>query len=309
MADNGKGINMSRLSCEWVHQRLPLLVGDADGISGEGSDLDAADRNRIERHLMECAPCSEFRVELEQTIAILQLAAQQPAIEPGTPSIWPVLEQQIRYHAEQSCSRWRRLGRAVCPQMVQNAIDRLDRSWGHLPGELPLRLVWARDSLREWTSGCSLFARSGETFDLGIPLRAVLPRLGIGLGLGIAAVVVLLAVAMADRQRSHAEGQIAANTTPIPMLETHRGQLREEAGHLATVTVPSTDTRVSSSLAQLDSAPPIEAPVPGQSPPSKAVGTATAAAIMVPTSSPRLDFDLEHGTPMPPETRGGKPTY
>jgi len=35
------------------------------------------------------------------------------------------------------------------------------------------------------------------------------------------------------------------------------------------------------------------------------ITTTTATA----TSAPRYDFDLEHGTPMPPETRTGKPAY
>ena len=36
------------------------------------------------------------------------------------------------------------------------------------------------------------------------------------------------------------------------MLEAHRGQLREEGGQMVTAIVPSTETRVSSSLAQAD---------------------------------------------------------
>ena len=264
MADNGKGTIMSRPSCEWVHQRLPLLVGDGDGLTGEGSDLDAADRDRIERHLVDCAPCRERRAELEQTIAILGLAAEQPAPEPDTLSVWPMLEQRIRqHHAEQSRSRWRRIVRAICPQVIRNAVDRLDRSWGHLPGELPLRLAWAGDSFYDWMSGCSPLARSGEALDLGLSWTAT-PRLGLGLGVAMAVAVVLLVVAMADRQRFHAEIQIAANTAPIPMLETHRGKSREEAGHVVTATVPSTDTRVSNSLAQADSIPAPEAPAPGR---------------------------------------------
>jgi len=139
-------------------------------------------------------------------------------------------------------------------------------------------------------------------------------RLGFGLGLAAASAVVLLVVAMADRQRSHAEIQIAANAAPFPRLESHRREPREQAGQLATATVPSVETRVSSSLVQADPSPPTQAPASGQNPPARAAGTATAAATVVPTSSvptssPRYDFDLEHGTPMPLETRGGKPTY
>jgi hypothetical protein len=44
--------------------------------------------------------------------------------------------------------------------------------------------------------------------------------------------------------------------------------------------------------------------------PTKATPAPASAAPAgnLPTA-PRYDFDLEHGTPMPPETRGGKPAY
>jgi hypothetical protein len=309
MADHGKGTIMSCPSCEWVHRRLPLLVGDSDDLSGEGSDLDAPDRDRIERHLADCASCRERRAELKQTIAILGLAAEQMAVGPGSPSLWPKLEQRIQQHQmHQSGSTWRRLARAICPRVVRSTIDRIDRAWGHLPGELPLHLAWARDSVHEWTSGLSSLTGSVKALEVGMSLRTATPRLGIGLGVAMAVAAALLVGAIVDRQRFHAESQIAANADPIPSLGAYQGKLREEAVHVVT-TVPSVNTRVSNSLAQGDTAPVAEIPVPGQAVPAKAVGTATAAATVVPTSSPRYDFDLEHGTPMLPESRGGKPTY
>ena len=106
MAEHGKGTIMSRPFCEWVHQRLPLLAGDDDDLSGEGGDLDAVDRDLIERHLEATAPCAPDGPSLEQTIAILGLAAQLPAAEPNTASVWPLLEERIRQHqAEQARSR------------------------------------------------------------------------------------------------------------------------------------------------------------------------------------------------------------
>jgi anti-sigma factor RsiW len=314
MADHGKGTIMSFPSCEWVHRRLPLLVGDSDGLTDEGSDLDAPDRDRIERHLAECAPCRERRTELEQTIAILGLAAEQMAVGPGAPSLWPMLEQRIQqYHIQQSRSSWHRLARLICPRMIRNAFDRLDRAWGHLPGELPLHLAWARDSFHEWMGGLSSLTRSVKALKLNMVLQNVTPRLGVVLGGAMAVVAALLVVAVVDRQRFHAESQIAANTGPIPRLDPYRSKMREEAMHVVT-SVPSTNTRVSNSLVQGDTTPVAEIPVPGQAVPAKAIGTATAAATVAPTSSPRYespryDFDLEHGTPMLPDSRGGKPTY
>ena len=146
-------------------------------------------------------------------MAILGLAAQQTAPGPDTPSVWPMLDRRIRdHHAARSRSRWHRLGRALCPQIVRNAIDRLDRTWGHLPCELPLRLAWAGDWFRDRVSGSEPGPGSSKAPGVGRAFLAAAPRLG----LAVAAAVVLLVVAMADRHRSHAEIQIAANAAPIP---------------------------------------------------------------------------------------------
>ena len=55
MADTGKGMIMGRPSCDWVHEWLPLLVDDSDGLACEDNDLNAEDRRLIERHLTECS--------------------------------------------------------------------------------------------------------------------------------------------------------------------------------------------------------------------------------------------------------------
>ena len=266
MAENGRGTIMTRPSCAWVHQRLPLLVGDDESLSDEGRDLDPAERARIARHLEDCAPCRERRAKLEHTMAILGLAAQQTAPGPDTPSVWPMLDRRIRdHHAARSRSRWHRLGRALCPQIVRNAIDRLDRTWGHLPCELPLRLAWAGDWFRDRVSGSEPGPGSSKAPGVGRAFLAAAPRLG----LAIAAAVMLLVVAMADRHRSRAEIQIAANAAPIPGLEPRQGQPREEAGHVITAIVPSTETRVSSSLARTDPPPLPDPSTPEQSPPPR----------------------------------------
>ena len=87
-----------------------------------------------------------------------------------------------------------------------------------------------------------------------------MPRFGFGLGVTMVAALVLLTVAMVDRQRFLAEAQITANAAPIPMFEANQVSSRDVAGQVVTATVPTTQTRVSNSLAQSDSAPLSEAP-------------------------------------------------
>lgn len=301
---------MSRSSCEWVHRRLPLLVGDGEGVSNEGCDLAIADREQVQHHLADCASCRKLRAELEETIRILGLASEQLATSPASTSVWALLEDRIQRHQEtQSRSQWHQVARAICPRLVRNTLDRIDHSWGHLLGELPLRSAWARDSLIDWIIEFSLYVRVRRAIALRTFFQPGIPRLGFGLGVIMVLLTVFLTVACADRQRFLAELQISANTSPISEVEPFQARSRREIGHVVTLTAPDVDSRVSNSLAQSDPIPVAEVPVPGPGASVKSVGTATAAATAAPTSSPRLDFDLEHGTPMPSQTRTGNLTY
>jgi hypothetical protein len=75
-------------------------------------------------------------------------------------------------------------------------------------------------------------------------------------------------------------------------------------------TEPITHSHASNSLAQAGETEFRESAMTNPAVPAvKAVTTATSETTSAPTSSGRYDFYLEHGTPMPPESRGGKSAY
>src|SRR5262249_43966282 len=75
--------------CQWVRDRLPLLVGD---------DLRGPDRRRVERHLIGCPHCRQHQTTLRQALEALRtVAAAPPApVTADAPSLWPALARQIR---------------------------------------------------------------------------------------------------------------------------------------------------------------------------------------------------------------------
>jgi anti-sigma factor RsiW len=75
--------------CQWVRDRLPLVVGD---------DLRGPDRRRVERHLIGCPQCRQHQTALGQALETLRAAAAlTPAqVQPDAPSLWPALARQIR---------------------------------------------------------------------------------------------------------------------------------------------------------------------------------------------------------------------
>jgi anti-sigma factor RsiW len=73
--------------CQWVRDRLPLLVGD---------DLRGLDRRRVERHLVGCSQCRQHQTALSQALETLRTAAGTPLVAPEAPSLWPALARQIR---------------------------------------------------------------------------------------------------------------------------------------------------------------------------------------------------------------------
>src|SRR5262245_66620923 len=114
MAERRKGTTMDSSSCEWVRERLPLLVEDSEDISDEGADLSTGDRLRLEHHLGGCKPCRDHRTALVEALAVLTAVASEPPVETGGGSVWPDLEVRIRRHRWRSQSRWPRLLRATC---------------------------------------------------------------------------------------------------------------------------------------------------------------------------------------------------
>ena len=125
MARKGKGVVMGHPCCDWVRERLSLLVGDSNGLAGEGGDVPGEDRTWIEHHLVQCASCRDHRAGLEQAMAILGSAAAEPWNGPATPSIWPELEVQIQHRGEQPRPTWQRFVTAICPERLRLAANHL----------------------------------------------------------------------------------------------------------------------------------------------------------------------------------------
>jgi len=307
MADDGygygDGMMMGRSSCDWVRAWLPLLVDDSDGLACEGNDLNAEDRRLIEQHLAECSSCRQHQAALEKAISVLSIAAADMAVELRTPSLWPRLEERIQRHQEQSRSKWLWTLRAICPEGIRITADRFFCGCGHLRSNLPLQLAWTRDSLGDFLANRAWPVFSSRRSRLGSTFRFVTPR--VGFGLAVAGMVMFLVVVVMQRRQTQAEARIAADTAPLPSMQLPLPELPEASEDVVTATSSSTVSRASKSLSLATSAVPAAAASMGQIATAKTASTVTTTA----TSAPRYDFDLEHGTPMPPETRTDKPTY
>jgi hypothetical protein len=107
---------------------------------------------------------------------------------------------------------------------------------------------------------------------------------------------------MVHRRQVQAEAQIATNAAPIPNDEILSGELVDEPEDADRATGTGLPVRASDTLAQADRVQTAETSTAGQSAGPSAKPPATVA-------SPRLDFDLEQGIPMPPDARGSKPAY
>jgi hypothetical protein len=299
MADKGESMMMGNPSCEWVRDWLPLLAGDGEEISGEDGDLSVEDRRRMERHLGECTSCRQHRAALAGALSILGAIAAEPPVGPDTGSVWPGLEGRIRRHHERERSRWMGALRASCPQGLRVTADRLYRGWGEIRSQFPFQMAWARDSVREFLDARLRVLKPDPVLGRDFPLRGAFPRLAFGLGLAFLALLII--VPLVHRRQSRAEAQIAANAAPIPGANIPPAELQDEPQVASNA--PEADPRPADSLAQADPPPAADAPAAGQG--QGAAARPSAAA----SPTPPYYFDLEHGIPMPPDSRGGKPAY
>jgi hypothetical protein len=299
------GTTMGNPECEWVRLRLPLWVDvseDRTERNGEGGDLSPEDGRSIERHLGSCAGCNRHRVGLEKALGVLELAAGSLVVPPGAPSLWPALERRMTCHPARTRPRWLRT--------VHGIGERGLRGWFDFQGEQPLRLAWLRDSVGEALEGASL----GEPTGRGRVARRHGARRTIWIiGTGMAAAVLVLSIGLTEarRQQGSAQSIIRVNAqslpdsvpspTPIVMETPAPGKSADAASN------------ASSELAQGDPVPVPETPSAEPTPAPKAApapATVTATPAPAPSASPsRWNYDLEHGTPMPPHARDVKPVY
>jgi hypothetical protein len=207
---------------------------------------------------------------------------------------------RIQRHQERSESKWLHWLWSVWPAGFRVAVERLSRGCGRLRGEVPLQLAWLEDSLDE-----ALEARLTRLKSyLGMGSESALrgPLLRLGYSLAVALLLALVVMPMVHRRQVQAEAQIAANTAPVPNDEILSDERVDEPEVADRASGAGSPVHASDTLAQADRVQAAEAPSAGQS-------AGPSAKPPVTVASPRLDFYLEQGIPMPPDARGSKPAY
>jgi len=302
MANQAMGTTMSNPACEWVRARLPLWVGvneDPTERNGERDDLSSEDGQSIAEHVGACPCCRQHQTDLERAYRALASAAGSLLVAPDAPSLWPSLESRIAAHDARTLRPW-------LPAR-HGAADRGLRTLSDLDGERPIRSAWMRDSLGEILEGAGLARRGtpvregmGESPDRGPKTAAASGwRPGWITGAGVAAAILALVIALPTVRRQLADAQAVIRDNAQPLADQAQPPVAAEAGTPASLDLADDQDPPTRELAQAEPIPVPQAPAPGHdsSPSSR---TATPS---------RLNFDLEHGTPMPPDARDAKPVY
>ena len=283
MAKQDMGKSMGNRECDWIRSRIPLWIASDDGTGRpaahcEGGDLSARELYHVERHLANCATCREYRVSMNQALGALATAATLvPAMSEG-PSLWPVLERRIAGRLTGTDSLW--------PGAVRNLDDRSDWPWNDLDDVRPLRQAWAQDS-----DGQGMIGQNGPAKKHGRMASLILR-------LSVAAAVIggLVEISIVSRQWKNARATIQANSVPLA----------------DPLTLPAATVSPPVEISERDSGD-VPANQVAEAEPPRPVEVLPPAldAVAAPKSPPntRYGFDLEHGTPMPPQSREAKPVY
>lgn len=315
---------MGSASCQWVREWLPLFVEERDGLPGDQGDLSPDDCGRIEEHLSGCPACRARQSDLAGVMSILGLVAAEPPIDRDPGSILPAVDEQIEWHRTHSRSPWCRLWRALGIAGSLGVPAPPGQAFARLRCERPLQIAWLRDSLRDRLGDAA--ARLRARPERRAPGRRWLPAPGLELRVALTMAGMLvgafLLAASLHQRRAAAEARIAANAMPIPGMEV--------ADRDAWPGLEAHDlSRFAASLADPDGEPrrhepaastePVAVALASPPPPPRAAGITGPAspaaspsadpATAATSSAPRYDFVLERGTPMPPESRVGKPAY
>jgi len=299
MANQAMGTTMGNPACEWVRARLPLGVGIDDGPTDrndEGDDLSPEDRRSIEGHLGACPSCRQHRLDLDRAYRALADAADCLRVAPDAPSLWPSLERRIAAHDARTLPPWLRA--------MHRVTDRGRRDLADLDGERPLRSAWLRDSLGGILEGAGLSRRGtwprhglDESPDRGQHAAA---RSAWIIGAGAAAAILAMVIALPAVRRQHSDAQSVIHANAEPLADNLVSEVPVTAEDTALPDIA--DDRASIPARELAQADPI--PVP------QAPAPAHEGAPAPKTAPPsRLNFDLEHGIPRPPDARDAKPVY
>ncbi len=284
MARKEMSNSMANRNCEWVRLRLPLYEHAADESvsprgSHDGGELGARARHRIERHVACCATCHEYRRSLGEALDVLAAAAAQTPVDIHPPSLWPSLESRI-------ASRVNVMGDSPLVSSLSA------RPWNNLDDLRPLNHAWAHDSFSELSlAGSQPRKRS----------RSRIPALILTSGVA-AALVAVMTFSVLDRQWKGARTTILTNRAPLPEPAVLLSPVDTETESSAPIVDRSSAETAANQLAEAELPRPVEVSPPGASEPA-------AAAASKGTPRGRFGFDLDHGTPMPPDSRDAKPVY
>ncbi len=284
MAKQDMSKPMSNRECNWVSVRLPLWVDNgecADGpeAHGEGGDLSARERRQIEQHLATCDTCRNHAAALEHALGALAVAANGLPVSVESPSLWPLLETRIANRDANAILRQPKAARALA--------DRSVRPWGDLDETRPLSDAWAEDGIAEAMDGRN--KQKPESKRL----------FGMIVKIGVAATILVALVGITDmlRQSKNPRSATLVNSTPLadpvaspavvdePLLEVSKGDPDD---------VPANQ------LAEAESARPRG---------TSRIRTRQRGGAKTGLHNTRFGFDLEHGTPMPRDSREAKPVY
>jgi hypothetical protein len=294
-----KGSTMDNSSCEWIRGRLPLSMGVGDELQDpgdDGGDLGLEDRRTIDRHLAECPGCREHRSELAGALGALAAAAGALPVMPDAPSLWPALERRIA--ARRAC------GDSTDARKREPAVG-AGPIWTILDDERALQSAWRHDTLREVAEAAGWGTRPDRSAGVGrdrsgwSSLVAVGSWRVVGVSLAASILTLLVVLPVAWRLQGGAEARMLANAAPVaPMV----GPPAPGEFEVADLDAPAPASERDLDDRQLARAEPIR-------PPADSTPSADAAAGGKLGAASRFGYDLEHGTPMPPDGRDAKPVY
>jgi hypothetical protein len=291
------GTTMDNSSCEWVRGRLPLWMGPGGGLNepgDDGGDLSVEDRRAMERHLGSCPACRERRSGLSRALEVLAATADSLPAVPDGPSLWPALERRIATQHSRDGSPRPRARESVAGTVPTWALAALD-------DDRPLRSAWVQDTLKEVAETAGLGALSDRVSGTRRGWSGRSPRTAGGswrvVGTSLAASILALLVIMPAswRQQVAADAIIRRNAEPVEGLVVPMAQADSSAADIDEFDVDEDRDIAAGQLARAELVkPPADPP---------------ASADAKSASSSRFDYDLEHGTPMPPDGRDAKSVY
>lgn len=297
MAIHTRGTTMDNPDCKWVRGRLPLWSGPdevADDPDGTQGDWLASDRRSIEHHLATCSSCAAYRSSLTRALSALVAADDGLPAVAQAPSLWPALERRIAAHSDaRGASR-------SAPSGYTSA--QREAVCAGLDDERPLRSAWMQDSVGEMFDAVGDLVLSAP-FGRPAPRRRAWQVTGAAV---LAASVLALLVAMPALWRGPSAAPAGSRAEAIPVADQIDEPVPPEP-EVANLLESRPDDDPHDQ--ELPAGQLARADLPPAPSPASAPADPVATADPRPGTATRLGFDLEPGTPMPPDGRDAKPVY